>query len=67
MTKKSSEEDRISDLSDELIHHIFSFLDMKDVVHTSILSNRWKTLWLSTPNLNFFLTLYIMKIYVILA
>ncbi|PIA34578.1 hypothetical protein AQUCO_03700101v1 [Aquilegia coerulea] len=55
--KKSSQEDRISDLSDELIHHIFSFLDMKDVVHTSILSNRWKTLWLSTPNLNFFLLL----------
>ncbi|KAF5203779.1 F-box/LRR-repeat protein [Thalictrum thalictroides] len=51
-TEKSSE-DRISSLPDEIIHHIFSFMDMRDVVRTSILSNRWKTLWLSTSNLNF--------------
>ncbi|KAF9592096.1 hypothetical protein IFM89_011934 [Coptis chinensis] len=50
--------DRISDLPDPMIHHIFSFLDMREVVQTSILSKRWTHLWKSTPNLDFYLSQY---------
>ncbi|KAL5706792.1 hypothetical protein ACHQM5_024914 [Ranunculus cassubicifolius] len=45
--------DRLSSLPEVLIHHIFSFMNMREVVHTSILSNRWRYLWLSPPVLNF--------------
>ncbi|XP_026460735.1 F-box/LRR-repeat protein At4g14103-like isoform X1 [Papaver somniferum] len=44
---KKGSEDRISELPDALIHHIFSFLDMKYVVQTSVLSRRWRYLWSS--------------------
>ncbi|WOH14819.1 hypothetical protein DCAR_0934342 [Daucus carota subsp. sativus] len=47
------EEDRISSLPDELIHHILSFTDAKEAVQTSVLSNRWKSLWITLPFLNF--------------
>ncbi|PIA25296.1 hypothetical protein AQUCO_11900003v1 [Aquilegia coerulea] len=48
--------DRISDLPDHIIiHHIFPYLDMKVIVQASILSNRWRYLWKSTPYLNFHL------------
>ncbi|KAJ9547246.1 hypothetical protein OSB04_019789, partial [Centaurea solstitialis] len=46
------EEDRISTLSDEIIRHILSFLDMKYVVQTSALSKRWKDIWTSMKHLN---------------
>ncbi|PIA62350.1 hypothetical protein AQUCO_00200385v1, partial [Aquilegia coerulea] len=46
-------EDRISTFSDGILQHILSFLDMKQVVQTSVLSSRWKSLWLSVSNLNF--------------
>ncbi|OVA14306.1 F-box domain [Macleaya cordata] len=46
-------EDRISKLSDFLLHHILSFLTTKSVVRTSILSKRWRYVWTSIPNLNF--------------
>ncbi|KAL5703101.1 hypothetical protein ACHQM5_028235 [Ranunculus cassubicifolius] len=55
------QQDRLSDLPDSLIHHIFSFLDSRDVVQSSILSNRWKALWLSTPNLDFDLDYWLKK------
>ncbi|KAI3940563.1 hypothetical protein MKW92_036171 [Papaver armeniacum] len=42
-------EDRISELYDALIHHIFSFLPIKCVVATSALSKRWKNLWIFAP------------------
>ncbi|KAI3943187.1 hypothetical protein MKW92_007094 [Papaver armeniacum] len=45
--------DRLSDLHDPLLHHIFSFLPFKCVVATCILSKRWKDLWISSPVLNF--------------
>ncbi|XP_026404717.1 F-box/LRR-repeat protein At2g29910-like [Papaver somniferum] len=45
-------EDRISDLNDPIIHHIFSFLPIKNVVATTVLSKRWNNLWISTPILN---------------
>ncbi|PIA28827.1 hypothetical protein AQUCO_06600033v1 [Aquilegia coerulea] len=46
-------EDRISRLPTKLLHKILSFLDMKYVVQTSILSTKWKDLWTSLPTLNF--------------
>ncbi|CAM0948533.1 unnamed protein product [Alopecurus aequalis] len=41
--------DRLSNLCDELLHHIMSFLPMPEVVRTSLLSPRWHNLWASTP------------------
>ncbi|KAI3856020.1 hypothetical protein MKX03_006468 [Papaver bracteatum] len=46
-------EDRISNLPDPLLHHIFSFLPTKCVVSTTILSKRWKNVWVYIPVLNF--------------
>ncbi|WOK96555.1 F-box/FBD/LRR-repeat protein isoform X3 [Canna indica] len=43
--------DRISNLPDVIIHEIFSFLDAKDVVKTSVLAKRWRYLWTTTPNI----------------
>lgn len=53
--KKCITADYISNLPDPLIHHIYSFMDMKSVVQTTILSTRWNHLWKSTPTLNFHL------------
>ncbi|XP_020177757.1 F-box/LRR-repeat protein 25-like [Aegilops tauschii subsp. strangulata] len=41
--------DRLSSLSDDLLHHVMSFLPMPEVVRTSLLSPRWRFLWCSTP------------------
>ncbi|KAI3962609.1 hypothetical protein MKW98_008476 [Papaver atlanticum] len=49
----SSEEDRISNLPDSLIHHIQSFIDTKFAVQTCLLSKRWRYIWTSIPVLNF--------------
>ncbi|PIA42066.1 hypothetical protein AQUCO_02100131v1 [Aquilegia coerulea] len=45
--------DRISNLPKPILYHILSFLDMKYVVQTSILSNTWRYLWKTIPFLNF--------------
>ncbi|XP_057771451.1 F-box protein At5g03100-like [Salvia miltiorrhiza] len=54
-TRSSSEVlmDRLSELPDSLIFHIFWLLPMTDVVRTTILSKRWNNLWTTTPYLNF--------------
>ncbi|GJZ75179.1 F-box domain, cyclin-like protein [Tanacetum coccineum] len=46
------EEDRISNLPDDIIHRILSFLDMKYVVQNSAVSRKWKHIWTSMPYLN---------------
>ncbi|CAK8565174.1 unnamed protein product [Lathyrus sativus] len=43
--------DRISDLPDSLILHILSFMDIKQAIHTCILSTRWNNFWKYIPNL----------------
>ncbi|KAF6163302.1 hypothetical protein GIB67_025166 [Kingdonia uniflora] len=44
------DDDRISDSPDPIIHKILSHLNMKYVVQTSILSNRWRHLCASATN-----------------
>ncbi|KAK1661631.1 hypothetical protein QYE76_049790 [Lolium multiflorum] len=45
----SNGDDRLSSLPDAMLHHMMSFLPMPEVVHTSLLSPRWRYLWTSTP------------------
>ncbi|XP_057773709.1 F-box/LRR-repeat protein At3g26922-like [Salvia miltiorrhiza] len=49
----SERHDRLSELPDSLILSILSFLSMYDVVRTTILSKRWKDLWVTIPCLHF--------------
>ncbi|KAI3889997.1 hypothetical protein MKX03_025738 [Papaver bracteatum] len=46
-------EDRISELPDPLVHHILSFVPIKFAISTSVLSKRWKNVWVSIPDLDF--------------
>uniref|UniRef100_A0A6P4A1G5 putative F-box/FBD/LRR-repeat protein At1g78760 isoform X3 n=1 Tax=Ziziphus jujuba TaxID=326968 RepID=A0A6P4A1G5_ZIZJJ len=46
-------EDRISQLPDPLIHHIFSFLPSIYLVRMSLLSHRWRHMWVSAPFIYF--------------
>ncbi|KAF3457052.1 hypothetical protein FNV43_RR01709 [Rhamnella rubrinervis] len=46
-------EDRISHLPEPLIHHIFSFLPTIFIVRMSLLSKRWRWIWVSNPFLYF--------------
>lgn len=52
-TQEQEEEDRISLLPDVLLIYIFSFIDTKLAVQSSILSKRWVNLWTLLPVLNF--------------
>ncbi|KAI3891558.1 hypothetical protein MKX03_033105 [Papaver bracteatum] len=51
--RREKERDRISELPEPLIHHIFSFLPIKCVVSTSILSKTWRYRWTSIPIIDF--------------
>ncbi|XP_051140395.1 putative F-box/FBD/LRR-repeat protein At4g03220 isoform X2 [Andrographis paniculata] len=47
------DEDRISDLPDDIIHRIFFFLPIKSIARMGVLSKRWNHLWNSFPHLDF--------------
>ncbi|XP_043687422.1 putative F-box/FBD/LRR-repeat protein At3g59240 [Telopea speciosissima] len=42
-------EDRISELPEDIIHHIIALLETKDATRMSILSKKWRSLWHSFP------------------
>ncbi|XP_057418388.1 F-box/FBD/LRR-repeat protein At4g26340-like [Lotus japonicus] len=46
-------EDMISHLSDDILCHILSFLPTEQAIATSVLSKRWRSLWISVPVLNY--------------
>ncbi|KAJ9547250.1 hypothetical protein OSB04_019793 [Centaurea solstitialis] len=49
---EEEKEDRISNLPDDIVHRILSFLDMKHAIQTSTLSKKWKHVWTSMSHLN---------------
>ncbi|PWA99333.1 F-box domain, Leucine-rich repeat domain, L domain-like protein [Artemisia annua] len=52
-TRLNVQGDRLSNLPDDLIHKILSFVGIKLAVQTSALSSRWRFLWMTLPCLNF--------------
>ncbi|KAK8496071.1 hypothetical protein V6N13_124459 [Hibiscus sabdariffa] len=50
--KKAKHDDRINNLSDSILSHILSSLPIKDAVSTSILSTKWRYLFVSMFNLD---------------
>ncbi|KAF8698884.1 hypothetical protein HU200_035146 [Digitaria exilis] len=51
-------DDRFSDLLDDLLVHVISFLPVRDAACTSVLSRRWRPLWLDTGTINLSSTSY---------
>ncbi|XP_074320288.1 F-box/LRR-repeat protein At3g58900-like [Silene latifolia] len=52
-SQETEKTDRISNLPDEILGHILSFVPTKYAVAASILSSRWKDLYKLTTNLDF--------------
>ncbi|KAL3645408.1 hypothetical protein CASFOL_010588 [Castilleja foliolosa] len=46
-------EDRITDLPDDILHQILSYLPIKSIARTSVLSKRFNNLWFTFPDLDF--------------
>ncbi|CAN0879159.1 Putative F-box/FBD/LRR-repeat protein At1g66300 [Linum grandiflorum] len=51
--RRRIDHDRLSDLPDDILHHILSFLNTKSCVKTCILSKRWTSLWKYVHGLTF--------------
>ncbi|CAM0146248.1 unnamed protein product [Urochloa decumbens] len=51
MPALSSGRDRISDLPDDALHHVLSFLEARQAIRTSLLARRWRHLWKSATGL----------------
>ncbi|KAM0059693.1 putative F-box domain, leucine-rich repeat domain superfamily, F-box-like domain superfamily [Helianthus debilis subsp. tardiflorus] len=47
------EGERLSNLPDDLIHKILSFIGIKHAIQTSALSSRWRYIWTSMPCIDF--------------
>lgn len=45
--------DRLSDLDEDLLIHILSFLPIKEAVRVCTVSKRWRLLWTYVPTVNF--------------
>ncbi|KAJ1689979.1 hypothetical protein LUZ63_014134 [Rhynchospora breviuscula] len=45
--------DKISDLTDDILTHILSYLSTREAVQTCIFSKRWRSTWASVPVLRF--------------
>ncbi|KAE8780771.1 F-box/FBD/LRR-repeat protein [Hordeum vulgare] len=50
-SSKSCNEDRISALPDDVLHHVLGFLRADEAVHTCLLAKRWRYLWESIRRL----------------
>ncbi|VAI41974.1 unnamed protein product [Triticum turgidum subsp. durum] len=50
-SSKSCNEDRISALPDDVLHHVLGFLPADEAVHTCLLARRWRCLWKSMRRL----------------
>ncbi|XBH60284.1 hypothetical protein VPH35_114901 [Triticum aestivum] len=48
---KSCDEDRISDLPDDILYHVLGFLQADEAVRTCLLARRWHYLWKSMRRL----------------
>jgi hypothetical protein len=49
----SVEGDRLSNLPDDLIHKILSYIGIKQAIELTVLSSRWRYVWTSVPCLDF--------------
>ncbi|KAK2654061.1 hypothetical protein Ddye_013917 [Dipteronia dyeriana] len=49
MRTRIDEVDRISELPDPILHHILSFLPLKQVAWTCVLSKKWEKTWRTYP------------------